>query len=252
MNKYFYLLFFSVFTFSANAQTVFQRKFEAKQALLFDITLKQQYPGGDLIKRFGKDASLGVDLNYKTTSNWVFGIGGHFIFGNIVKERGVLDSMKGSTGEIIDENGQFSVVGLDQRGMYFGASVGRIISFGGINKNSGLFISLGGGYLQHKIRIYSTNTVPQLTDEYKKGYDRLTFGPAATQYIGYRFLDPKKRINFSLGVEFTQGFTQNRRSFNFDTRMADNEKRLDLLTGLKFTITVPIYLKKANEEEFFE
>ena len=90
------------------------------------------------------------------------------------------------------------------------------------------------------------------SDEYKKGYDRLTAGPAATQYIGYRFLDPKKRLNFSLGFEFTEGFTQNQRSYNFDTRMQDTEKRLDLLYSLKLALTVPIYLKKANEEEFFE
>ena len=240
------------FAFTINAQGVFQRKFEPKQILLFDITLKKQYPHADMAKRFGKDASIGMDISYKTTSNWVFGMGGHFMFGNTVHEKGVLDSIKGTTGEIIDENGQFAVVGFDERGMYFGGTVGKIITFGGGNKNSGLFVSVGGGYLQHKIRIYSTKTVPQLTDTYKKGYDRQTGGPAATQYIGYRFLDPKKRLNFSLGFEFTEGFTQNLRSYNFDTRMHDTQKRLDLLYSLKLSLTVPIFLKKVNEEEFFE
>jgi hypothetical protein len=55
-----------------------------------------------------------------------------------------------------------------------------------------------------------------------------------------------------LGFEFTEGFTQNQRSYNFDSRMQDTEKRLDLLYSLKLALTVPIYLKKANEEEFFE
>lgn len=252
MHRYFYLLILSSFAFHINAQGVFQRKFEPKQILLFDITLKQQYPGSDLVKRFGKDASIGLDISYKSQGNWVFGVGGHFMFGNTVHELGVLDSIKGTSGEIIDENGQFAVIGYDERGMYFGGTVGKIITFGGSNKNSGLFVSVGGGYLQHKIRIYSTKTVPQLTDTYKKGYDRQTGGPAATQYIGYRFLDPKKRLNFSLGFEFTEGFTQNLRSYNFDTRMQDTQKRLDLLYSLKFSLTVPIFLKKVNEEEFFE
>lgn len=252
MHRYFYFLILSACSLSINAQGLFQRKFEPKQILLFDITLKQQYPGGDMAKRFGRDASIGLDVSYKTPGNWVFGLGGHFMFGNTVHEKGILDSLKGPTGEIIDENGQFAVVGLDQRGMYIGASLGKIISFGGVNKNSGLVISLGGGYLQHRIRIYSTKTVPQLTDQYKKGYDRLTGGPAATQYIGYRFLDPKKRVNFSLGFEFTEGFTQNHRSYNFDTQMRDTQKRLDLLYSLKLALTVPIFFKKATEEEFFE
>ncbi len=235
-----------------SAQNTFKRKFEPKQVLLFDITLKQQFPSADLIKRFGKDASLGLEISYKTPSNWIFGLGGHFLFGNTVNERGILDSLKGPSGEIIDENGQFAVVGLDQRGVYFGASISKLIAFNGVNKNSGLVMGIGGGFLQHKIRIYSTKTVPQLTDEYKKGYDRLTNGPALMQYIGYRFLDPKKRLNFSFGFEATEGFTQNRRSFNFDTRLADTQKRLDVLYSLKLTLTVPIYLKKASEEEFFE
>ena len=252
MHRYFYFLILSACSLSINAQGLFQRKFEPKQILLFDITLKQQYPGGDMAKRFGRDASIGLDVSYKTPRNWVFGMGGHFMFGNTVHEKGILDSLKGPTGEIIDENGQFAVVGLDQRGMYIGGSLGKIISFGGVNKNSGLVISLGGGYLQHRIRIYSTKTVPQLTDQYKKGYDRLTGGAAATQYIGYRFLDPKKRVNFSLGFEFTEGFTQNRRSYNFDTQMRDTQKRLDLLYSLKLALTVPIFFKKATEEEFFE
>lgn len=237
---------------AAKGQGVFLRKSEARPILLFDIGVKRQFPGGDLSARFGKDASLGLDVNYKTASNWLFGLGGHFMFGNEVKERGVLDSLKGSTGEIFDENGQFAVVGLDERGMQLGFQLGKIFTLGGVNKNSGLYVSLGAGYLQHRIRIYSTKTVPQLNDEYKKGYDRLSGGFASTQYLGYRFLDPRKRLNFSIGLEFTQGFTKNLRAYNFDTRTKDTQNRMDLLYSLKLSMTVPIYLKNKNEEEFFE
>lgn len=253
LKKYFSIAFILIaFNHNAFAQGLFSRRFEPKQMVLFDITLKQQWPGADLAKRFGRTSSLGLEVSYKSPSNWVFSGGGHFMFGNVVKENGVLDSLKGSTGEIIDENGQFAVVGLDERAMYWGIAIGKIIPLNAINKNSGIFLSVGGGYLQHKIRIYSTNTVPQLTDAYKKGYDRFTFGPSAMQYIGYRFLDPRKRLNFTVGVEVIEGFTKNRRSYNFDTQMADASQRLDILTGLKFTLTVPIHLKKASEEEFFE
>ncbi len=252
LQRFGFLLLLTCSLMGLKAQNTFKRKFEPHQILLFDIVVKQQYHGADMLTRFGKDASLGLDISYKTPSNWVIGIGGHFLFGNTVKEKGILDSLKGPSGEIIDENGQFAVIGLDQRGVYFGAMLSKIIPFKSANKNSGLMLSIGGGFLQHRIRIYSTNTVPQLTEEYKKGYDRLTNGPAAVQYIGYRFLDPKKRLNFSIGFELTEGFTQNRRSFNFDTQIADTKQRLDLLYSLKLALTVPIYLKKASEEEFFE
>lgn len=247
-----FLLIFCCISGQLFAQDVFKRKFDAKSALIFDITVKRQYPAGDMADRFGKNTTLGLDFSYKSKGNWLFTVGGHFMFGNNVKELGILDSLRGNTGEIIDENGQFAVVGLDQRGMYWGASITKVIPLLKVNKNSGLSISLGGGYLQHRIRIYSTNTVPQLSDEYKKGYDRLTFGPALSQSIGYRFLDPKKRLNFFLGFEIIEGFTQNRRSLNFDTRVADTKSRLDLLYGLKVSLSVPLYLKKAEEEEFFQ
>ena len=243
-----------VFLYSLiNAQSVFKNKFEPKSAILMDVSFKQQYPGADMAKRFGKNASLGMDVSYKSKSNWFVTIGGHFIFGNTVLENGILDSLKSkSTGEIFDQNGQFATVGLDQRGMFLGASLAKTFPISKVNKNSGIYLALGGGYLQHRIRIYTTSTVPQLTDKYKKGYDRFTFGPALTQSIGYRFLDPKKRLNFFFGFEMTEGFTQNRRSVNFDTRIRDTEKRLDLLYGIKLSLTIPLYLKKLEEEEFFE
>jgi len=237
---------------STLSQGLFKRNYEPKRLVLLDLTLKRQYPGGDLVSRYGPNTSIGLELLYKTTTNWLFGAGGHFMFGNFVKETGVLDALKGSTGEIIDQNGQFAVVGMDQRGMYLGASVGKTIPINRNNRNSGIYISLGGGFLSHRIRIYSSNTVPQLSDIYLKGYDRYTFGPATTEFIGYRFLDPRKRINFSVGLEMMQGYTKNRRSLNFDTRVYDNKSRLDLLTSLKFTLTIPIDLKSSDEEQFFE
>ena len=55
-----------------------------------------------------------------------------------------------------------------------------------------------------------------MSKEYKKGYDRLTNGPAITEGISYLHCGSKRLINFSLGLECTQGFTQNRRDYNFD------------------------------------
>ena len=252
MKKLVLITVFALGLGSAQSQGLFRRRFEPKQVILFDLTLKRQYPGADMLSRFGPNTSIGMELSYKTTGNWVFHVGGHFLFGKQVNETGILDSLKGSTGEIIDQNGQFAVVGMDERGMYWGAGLGKVIPLNKINRNSGIYLSVGGGYLQHRIRIYSSNTVPQLNSDYKRGYDRLTFGPAASQYIGYRFLDPRKRLNFSIGIEIIEGFTKNRRSLDFDTGQRDTRQRLDLLTGIRFSLTVPLYLKKASEEEFFE
>ena len=218
---------------------------------MLDLTYKLQFPGFDMIKRFGNNSALGGEILFKNKKNFVFGVNGYFMWGKNVKETGILDSLKGSTGEIIDQNGQFSVIGFEQRGMSTGLVLGKVFSFNK-NKNSGIQINIGAGYLNHYIRIFAPKTVPQLNNEMKKGYDRYTSGPYISQYIGYRFIDPIKRLNFSLGFEFIEGFTHSRRSFNYDTQTADNKNRLDLLSGLKLSLTIPLYLKKASEEEFFE
>lgn len=251
MKKAILIIFLSILIKNSSSQDLFKRAFEPKQIIMLDIVYKQQFPGFDLSKRFGTNSSIGGDLNYKSKKNLVFAVSGNFIWGKNVKETGILDSIRGKTGEIIDLNGQFSVIGFEQRGMYLGASAGKIFSFNK-NKNSGLQILIGGGYLQHRIRIYAPETVPQLDEEMKKGYDRFTSGPSLSQNISYRFLDPRKRLNFAVGFEFIEGFTQNRRSFNYDTQTADTKKRLDFLWSLKFGLSIPIYLKKAEEEEFFE
>lgn len=235
----------------AKSQSIFKKPFEAKQILVFDITYKYQIPGADLAKRYGANSSIGGDILLKSKKNWLLGASGYFLWGKNVKESGILDSLKGSTGELIDQNGQFSVTGLEQRGLNFGLVFGKIFSFNQ-NKNSGLQLQAGTGYISHHIKIFSSETVPQLSSEMKKGYDRYTSGTYISQYIGYRLFDPRKRLNFSVGIEFIEGFTQSRRSFDYDTRIADTKKRMDLLSGFKFSLTVPIFLKKASDEEFFE
>ena len=107
--------------------------------------------------------------------------------------------------------------------------------------------------MQHKIRIQDDpeSPVASLTNEYKKGYDRLTNGWSLNQFVGYQYFAKNKRINFYAGIESTQGFTQNVRGYNFDTKSYDNESRLDVLYGLRIGWIVPFYLGETGEDEWY-
>lgn len=211
-----------------------------------------QLPGGDLQDRFGTSTSLGGKLELLLKNNWAFSVDGYFSFGRIVKED-PLTPLRDSDNVLIGTNFSQASILLRQRGFYLGASVGRLFSISKKNKRSGIKIELGVGLLQHKIRIQDDpeSFVPILSGDYKKGYDRLTNGLALRQFIGYQYHSRNRLINCYAGFEFTEAFTQNRRSYNFDTMAADETKRLDILTGFKIGWILPFYIGETAEDIYY-
>ncbi|HQW06014.1 MAG: hypothetical protein IPH05_18010 [Flavobacteriales bacterium] len=204
----------------------------------------QQFPGGDLVDRFGTNSNIGLGAFRKFSNNYTLGGEGSFMFGNKVVEPGILRNVINSAGQIVDNTGEQADVFLYERGWSAFATVGRIFPLFGPNPNSGLHLKLGGGYLRHKVRVQTQkNVVPQLEDEYLEGYDRLSAGPAALAYLGYQHLSNKGRVNFHIGLEFMAGFTQALRAYNFDTEQYNTPNRLDLLSGVRAGWSLPIYKK---------
>lgn len=212
----------------------------------------QQFAGGDLAERFGTNNNVGLAAWRKTRSNFTLGAEGSFIFGNDVREPGILRNVINSAGQIVDQEGEMADVFLFQRGWSAFATMGRIFPLIGPNPNSGLHLKLGAGYLRHKVRVQSQkNEVPQLEEEYLFGYDRLTGGPAGVAYLGYQHFGNKGRINFHIGLELIVGSTRSLRAFNFDTEEYNKEHRLDLLSGLRLGWTLPIYKKKDTGFHYY-
>lgn len=212
----------------------------------------QQLPGGDLVERFGSNNNIGLAAWRKFSNNITLGAEGGFIFGNQVRDPGILHNVINSAGQIVDQDGEMADVFLFERGWSAFATAGRIFPLFGPNPNSGLHVKLGAGYLRHKVRVQTQkNVVPQLEDEYLEGYDRLTAGPAGLAYVGYQHFSDRGRINFHIGLELIAGFTQSMRTFNFDTEQYNKARRLDLLSGLRLGWTLPIYKKKDTGFHYY-
>jgi hypothetical protein len=209
-----------------------------------------QLPGGDMKDRFGPNSNIGIHFLDKTKTNWLWGVEWNFLFGRNIKENTILDGIKTDNGNVIDRNGEFAEIRLYQRGHYAGARLGRLFAYGP-NKNSGFFATLGLAYLQHKIRIDEVfRRTPQLSPDYKRGYDRLTSGLCVNQSIGYIFLSNNRLTNFYAAFETYQCFGRSRRSFDFDRMERDDKQRIDLLTGFRFGIIIPLYKKLPNDYYF--
>lgn len=260
--KYFLsILCFLVVFPGVNAQqdsTRKKRKPELRNAVIFSVSYSKQVPVGELSRRFGANSGLGFTVGYKLGRNFLLQAGVQTIFSSKVKENNVFDSMTGSTGYLIDVNGSYTQVHMYERGYDWHVDFGKVFPVNKYEKNSGLLVTGGVGFMQHKLKfIYSRSYLPQLDNGYYKGYDRLTNGFMLRGFIGYQRIDPKGMLNFVCGIEVLNGFTKNRREINYDTRVKDDHLRNDLLIGARVGVMIVLQgrkagTKKGDEERFFE
>lgn len=205
-------------------------------------------PAKDMSTRFGNCMSIGGGFLQKTKRNILWGAEINFISGNDIKEKYIFDSLKTVRGQYITNEGRYGDVRNFERGFSAYAQVGKIFPVFGSNKNSGIMLLYGVGFLQHKIHIeVLEENVPALYSEYRKGYDRLTNGLAIQEFIGYFYLNNRLRFNAYAGIEFNQAFTQNRRDWDFYAQRKLDESRKDYLNGFKVGIVLPLYQRKPKE-----
>ena len=218
--------------------------------VLITASYAYQLPGGDLADRFGHNSTIGMSITRRTSANLLLGVKGGFLFGNKVVEPGVIANVINSAGQVVDQDGAMADVFLMQRGWNAFITAGRMFPTARSKGRSGITAEVGAGYLRHKVRVQTQqNVVPQLENDYLRGYDRLTAGPAALLQVGYQYLSPKRRANFHMALELVAGFTQPLRAFNFDTETFNQRNRLDLLTGLRIGWTLPI--DRSEDERYF-
>ena len=244
----FLFLFFPFFLISQEAED--KPSTSSPNVLGISIGVAYDVPGGDLSKRFGNNSEIRVGLEYQLgSSRWIASFETDFIFGNKVKED-VLEPLRLDNGFILGDNGAYANVFLRERGVYMGLMLEKVIL--GDSNGRGFRMGGGAGLLNHFIRVQDdSRSVPQLVGDYKKGYDRSARGLAIKERFSYHFVTKSRRINFSVGIELTQGFTNNIRAINFDTGLSDTESRLDLLYGLNFKWVVPLFNSSVEEEIFY-
>lgn len=215
--------------------------------LLTSLGYAYELPGGDWAERFGPAYSLHLQAEWLTVGDWSLGVEGAYLFGTRVKED-VLGHLRTPEGQLIGNDRSPVDIQLRQRGWWLGLGGSRLLRMGPTSR-SGLVISARTGLLQHWIRIQDDPLagVPQLSEPLKKGYDRLANGPYLGAGLGYRYLADDRRINLYLGLELTRGFTQNRRSLDYDLQTRNDALRRDRLLGLRLSWILPFYLEPADQ-----
>ncbi|MBN9483729.1 MAG: hypothetical protein J0H46_10270 [Bacteroidetes bacterium] len=246
----------SVCLFSAHAfaqDPVFgEQKKPARKGFVFSINGDYDLPGADMAKRFGASYRVGVEVFYKTKSNWMFGPKLDLIFGGKIKEDSLMINLKDNSNMVLNISGQRQGVGTFERGYMIGVQLGKLINTSKKSSDNGVMFLTSVGFIQHKINIFDRSaSTPELKTEFKKGYDRLANGLYVEEYVCYNYFADNGLINFHIGLDVMAGFTAGRRDFLWDVRRPDTGSRLDLLFGIRGGWYLPIF-KRKSEEFFFE
>ncbi len=215
----------------------------------FSFGYTHQFPIGDLSDRFGDNSAVGFSFFKERESNLFYGIEANYIFGSNVKDSTIFDNISTDIGAIISSDGTYANVILMERG--FDAHLFIGYAYHPKKKSlSGFYFSGGIGYLEHKIFIDTKNqSVPQLDEEYKKGYDRYTNGISTKWEASYKYYSKNGKFQFYTGINMTIANTQIQRPYLFDKMEYTTETRSwDNLLGINMGIIIPVHRK--NEEEF--
>lgn len=250
-----FFLFLCLFsgTFSYAQKDLFEStKLAARKGFLLGVNGNFDMPASDMATRFGNSFRIGPSMHYKTKSNWIFGVKFDFINGGKINEDSMFVGIRDNAGTYINQDGQRIGINKYERGYMTGVEVGHIFNISKSVSDNGIMVMTGIGFMQHKVLIQDkSESIFSLSKNYRKGYDRLSNGIYLEQYVGYLFLSNNGLINFHIGLDAAFGFTQGRRDFLFDVRRPGNEKRTDILFGIRGGWYLPMF-KRKSEEFFFE
>lgn len=228
----------------------FSLKDSAGAVNMIHVAYRPLLPIGNMGEHYGLMHSLGFEFSHKYPSNWIIDAGLNMIVDGQVKVSESFDVLRdlrlASTGLIISDEGTPIVVRQRYEGFLFPVSVGKVFpGIGGTNPNNGLYVKLGAQYLHYSLRFEAqdNNRVQAIRGARKKAYDLLTTGIGLREELGYLFMSDNGYVNFSIGLDFSQNLTQNRRSFNTLTGGPISETRVDMLAGLRFSWIFLIYQK---------
>lgn len=213
-----------------------------------DALASVDHPMADMAKRFGASNRMGFGFKIKDRHNWIYGVRMEFLIGKKIKEDSLLYGVKTKLGGIIGSTGNLMNLGIFERGYLIGAQVGKILPYLQANKNSGLMVMGSTGFIQHKIKLFDRDlSFPQLTGDYRKGYDRLSNGWFLEEFVGYNYFSSNKLVNLYAGFSLMEGFTKGRRDYLFDVQRSDQTARMDMLLSFKLGWVVTIYKKNVEE-----
>lgn len=227
---------------------------DSLRAWLIEAGISYYGTAGELGERLNSGSSAGIGVAYKTQKNWIWGVEASYLYSNNVADpTAVVSGFKFEQQSILNTVGNLANINVDHRGFEAYAVVRKTLPWLNANPNSGLQVGFGAGATTFWYNITSNDqSVPQIQDEYDKGYDKLSAGLALKQAISYHYMAPRRTFNFRISFEVGQTFTEDLRGYNYSSGQKISERQFSLTYGLKAHWILPIYQEKRNQEYFYD
>lgn len=240
----------SLLLFGYSFNSTAQHKDSASSGFMFELSYAGQFPGGELGQLFGFNSNVQGGIYYKTQSNWIYGTSFAYFFGNQLRYTGTLDSLSTSNNNLIANDGNYPGITYFERGFDIQLTVGKLFPVS-LNRNSGILITFSAGYLQYHMDIESpSDWTPQITGSYLQGYQHLTAGVCATEFIGYQYISKRQFLAFFAGFEFTEAMAK-ALQFDFETETKNPDYKFSMLSGLRVGWILPILHDNTKKLTFY-
>jgi len=245
-----------LFTLAGNSFSGFcqEKKVEGTKdlearVLMFNGFASFTVPFGNLSRDYGNYGEIGGGIQYQTKKKWIMGLEGGYFFGNGVKKDPV-ENLRTADGNIIGSDGSDASFKVFQRGTNLPAlRFGKTFNVWNSEKNNslgGLTALAGVSWFRHWTYIQDiSKKTAQFSDEYRKGYQRLSGGPALSAWIGYLYLPESNKLNLHLEAGFTKSFTKSQQ-YNFVENLPAGAKRNDSFFQIRLRIC---FIVKSRSEE---
>lgn len=227
-----------------------QHKDSASYGFMFELSYAGQLPGGQLGQLFGFNSNVQGGIYYKTESNWIYGASFAYFFGDQLRNEGILDSLATSNSNLIANDGNYPGISYFEKGFDMQLTIGKLFPVSR-NLNSGILVTLSAGYLQYHLDIEApTDWTPQISDSYLYGYQHLTAGVCATEFIGYQYISKRQFLAVFGGFEFTEIMAK-ALQFDFETETKNPNYKFSMLSGIRIGWILPILQDNTKKMTFY-
>ncbi len=229
-----------------------KKQFDPSSAVLIDFNYSAQFPFGHVSQRFGFDNLFCIELLYKTKKNWLVGANGGFIYGTNSKQNYVFTKIATSTGQFVTQYNDVTSIRPEEHGFNVQFTFGKIVPLVEKFPDAGLLFKGGFGIVGDKIAVsIKAAELPQLSPEYRKGYDRMCIGPVASAFLGGVYMGRRRFLSGYAGFQVDLSYTQNVRPYDFYSMGKLNDKGVDVFLGVKVGWIIPVFLQTSEKEIFY-